>query len=138
MVSTKVDLNHNRIARIQDLDELAPLLFPGNKNHQKVFGAIFVELKWSKGQFLPALEPIAEKHGLSRRVLETVRAKMRRMGLIDHVSRFNQKHGYREGWVFSNKFARSLDKLGELSSALREKRNTVQERKDRDLIKYLA
>jgi hypothetical protein len=73
-VSTKIDMSHSRIARIEDLDELAAILFPGNKNHQKIFLAIFVELKWADDQFLPALEPVADKHGLSRRVLETVRA----------------------------------------------------------------
>jgi len=86
MVSTKIDANHNKIRRAQDLDELAAVLFPGNKNHQKTFLAIFVELKWNESQFLPSLGPIADKHGISRRTLETVRAKMRRIGLIDHVS----------------------------------------------------
>jgi len=35
MVSTKIEFNYNRIARIQGLDELGVILFPGNKNHQK-------------------------------------------------------------------------------------------------------
>lgn len=50
--------------KIQDLDELAAVLFPGNKNHQKTFLAIFVELKWAEGQFLPVLEPIADMASL--------------------------------------------------------------------------
>ena len=137
MVSTKIDVNHNKLARIQDLDELARVLFPGNRTHERIFLAVFVELKWADGQFLPALEPVADKHGLSRRSLETVRAKMRRMGLIDHVSRFNRRHGYREGWVFSNKFANALDQLAGLAVMLRECRNTTQERKERDLLSYL-
>lgn len=135
-VSTKVDLNHNRVARTADLDELAALLFPGNRNHQHIFLALFIELKWAKDQFLASLEPIADKHGVSHRVLETVRAKMRRMGVIDHVSRFNKKHGYREGWVFSNRFAKSLTRLAELSTTLREPKDGNQERKDRTLLDY--
>jgi len=137
MTSTKIDMNHSRIARIQDLDELAAVLFPGNKNHQKTFLVVFVELKWSPDQFLPAIEPIADKHGISRRTLETVRAKMRRLGLIDHVSRFNRRHGYREGWVFSNKFARSLKTMAHLNDSLRECRNPNQERKDLNSLSYL-
>jgi len=137
MVSTKIEISHSRIARTEDIDELATLLFPGNKNHQRVFAAIFVELKWSEGQFLSALEPVADKYGLSPRVLETVRAKMRRMGLIDHVSRFNKRHGYREGWVFSNKFPKALIQLAQLTTRLREKRNPSQKAKDRDAIGYL-
>jgi len=45
---------------------------------------------------VPNLAKIAEQHAVSKRTLERVRAKMRRMGLIDHVSRFNAAYGYRE------------------------------------------
>ena len=137
MVSTKIEVSHNKLARIEDLDELARILFPGNRNHRRIFVAIFVELKWSKDQFLPTLEPIADQYNLSRRVLETVRAKMRRLGLIDHVSRFNQKYGYREGWVFSSKFSNALNRLADLTAKLREQRHASQERKDRDSFGYL-
>jgi hypothetical protein len=40
-------------------------------------------------------------------------AKMRSMGLIDHVSRFNKIYGHREGWVFSSKFQHSSQQLAE-------------------------
>ena len=119
------------------LDGLATILFPGNRRHQRIFVAVFVELKWADGQFLTALEPIADRYGFSHRSLETVRAKMRRLGIIDHVSRFNQRHGYREGWTFSSKFGKTLARLGTLTSQLRECRGETQERKDRDLITYL-
>ena len=108
MVSTKIEFNHNKIARIQDLSDLARMLFPGNRSHQKVFLAIFIELKYAEGQFLPTLAPLCRKYDFSPRMLETVRAKMRRMGLIDHVSRFNRKHGNREGWVFSSRLLNGL------------------------------
>lgn len=137
MVSTKIELSYNKIARSEDLDELAALLFPGNRNHQRIFVAIFVELKWADGQFLAALEPIADKHDLSRRVLETVRAKMRRMGLIDHVSRFNRRYGYREGWVFSGKFAKALGQLAQLTERLRGKCGKRQRDKDWNAMNYL-
>jgi hypothetical protein len=53
--------------------------------------SVFVELKYADDQFLPNLEWVADKHGISRRVLETVRAKLRRLGILDHVSRFNKR-----------------------------------------------
>ena len=137
MTSAKIDVNYSRIARIQDLDELAVVLFPGNKNHQRCFLAVFVELKWAEDQFLPALEPVADKHGISRRTLETVRAKMRRLGLIDHVSRFNKRHGYREGWVFSNRFTQALIALASLTKSLRERKGPSQEQKERELHRYI-
>ena len=137
VVSTKIDANHNKLARIQDLDELARVLFPGNQNHQRIFLAVFVELKWADGHFLVALEPIADMHGFSHRSLETVRAKMRRLGLIEHVSRFNKRHGYREGWVFSSKFGKALRTLADLTETLRERRDGAGDKKDRDSLMYI-
>ena len=135
--ATKIELNCSKIARIQGLDELAKLLFPGNRNHQGVFLAIFIELKYAPGQFIPFLNPICDKYGFSSRMLETVRSKMRRMGIIDHVSRFNKAHGYREGWVFSSRYSRSLARLSELEKSFRERTDSLQEKKDRDLFLYL-
>ena len=137
MPSTKIELNHNQISRVQGLDEFARLLFPNNRNHQMVFLAVFIELKYASDQFLPSLVFLCEKYGVGRRVLETVRSKMRRMGLIDHVSRFNKRYGYREGWVFSTRFRKACTRLSDLPMAFRQRIDPKQERKDRDLFRYL-
>ena len=137
MPSTKVEINYNKIARIQGLDELAILLFPGNKKHQRIFLAIFIELKYSPQQFLPTLTPLCDKYDFSPRMLETVRSKMRRMGVIDHVSRFNKIRGYREGWIFSKRFSHALIRISELIQSFRDRKDALQERKDRDLFRYL-
>jgi len=137
MPSTKIELNYNKIDRIQALDEIAKLLFPCNKNHQKIFLHIFIELKYADDEFLSSLKPLCEKYGFSHRMLEIVRSKMRRMGIIDHVSRFNKAYGYREGWVFSNRFSLTLVRLAELIKRFRERKEALQERKDRDLFRYL-
>jgi len=137
MPSTKIEFNAGRIARIEGLDEFAGMLFPGNKDHQKIFLAVFIELKYSKDQFLPSLSPLCEKYGFTPRILETVRSKMRRMGLIDHVSRFNRSHGCREGWVFSSRLSRSAGRLAELVGSFKERRDPLQEQKDRDLFRYI-
>jgi len=136
MPSTKIDLNHNKIARIQGLDELTVLFFPGNRNHRKIFLAIFIELKYAPHGFLATLTPLCEKYGFSKRSMETVRSKMRRMGIIDHVSRFNKAYGYREGWVFSSRFKRALILLSELIEEFKVRKGELQERKDRDLFLY--
>ena len=137
MVSTKIEFSHNKIARIQGLDELAIVLFPGNKHHQRIFLAIFIELKYAAGEFLPNLTPLCDTYAFTPRMLETVRSKMRRMGIIDHVSRFNKRYGYREGWVFSGRFISALNRLTTLIHGLRSRKDTLQERKDRDLFMYL-
>lgn len=102
-----------------------------------VFLAVFIELKYASDQFLPSLVFLCEKYGVGRRVLETVRSKMRRMGLIDHVSRFNKRYGYREGWVFSTRFRKACTRLSDLPMAFRQRIDPKQERKDRDLFRYL-
>jgi hypothetical protein len=135
--STKIEFNYNKIVRIQGLDELAKIIFPGNKNHQRIFLAIFIELKYSPSQFLPCLLPLCDKYDFTPRMLETVRSKTRRMGIIDHVSRFNKAHGYREGWVFSSRFNRALTHLSKLLTSIRQRKDAVQEQKDRDLFIYL-
>ena len=135
--STKIELNCNKIARIQGLDEFAKILFPGNGNHQKIFLAIFIELKYAPNQFSPNLSPLCEKYDFSPRMLETVRSKMRRMGIIDHVSRFNKNYGYREGWVFSGRFVKMLQRLFNQMADFRTQIDALQERKDRDLFRYL-
>ena len=137
MPGTKVEFSCNRIARIKDLDELASLLFPGSRDQQRVFLAIFIELKYSRDQFMPSLRPLCDKYDFTSRILETVRSKMRRLGLIDHVSKFSKSHGYREGWVFSSRFSRALTQLAELAQSFKERKDSLQERKDRDLFRYL-
>jgi len=135
--NTKIELNCNKIARIQGLDELAKVLFPENKNHQKIFLVVFIELKYASDQFLPNLSPFCDKYEFSPRMLETVRSKMRRMGIIDHVSRFNKRYGYREGWIFSGRFSRTLNRLISLFQDLKERKEGLQEQKDRDVFRYL-
>jgi hypothetical protein len=134
---TKIELSYNNIARMNGLDDLARILFPGNGNHQKVFLAIFIELKYALDEFLPSLLPLCAKYEVTPRMLETVRSKMRRMGIIDHVSRFNKTHGYREGWVFSHRFTKSLAKMSQSIEDFRARKDGQQQRKDRDLFLYL-
>ena len=80
---------------------------------------------------VPNLEAVAREHGISRRTLQRVRAKMRRLGLIDHVSRFNANYGGREGWVLSGRFERSLRMLAERMGELKD---TARGSKEKDML----
>ncbi|WP_419656032.1 hypothetical protein [Desulfosarcina variabilis] len=137
MTSTKIEFNCHKITRIQGLDELAMLLLPSNRNHQRIFLAIFIELKYSPTGFLTSLTDLCCKYEFSPRMLETVRSKMRRMGIIDHVSRFNKRYGYREGWIISSRFQRGLKRLAEIFQDAGSHKENLQEQKDRDLFRYL-
>ena len=128
MPGNKVDFNASRIARLQDISDLAELLFPGNRNQQHCFLVIWFSLKWEPARLVPNLAPATQRHTISRRTLERVRAKLRRLGLIDHVSRFSARHGGREGWVLSTRFERSLRQLAERVTAFREERSVSRDK----------
>ena len=135
MTTTKIDCSFNRIAKLQDLSDLAELLFPNNRNQQHAFMVIWLAIKWSPHRLVPNLQAIAAKHGFSRRTMERVRAKMRRLGLIDHVSRFNKAYGCREGWILSGRFERCLRELAERVAVLKDKARSSRE-KDEMLIGF--
>ena len=137
MPSTKIEISYNKIQRMNGLDDLARILFPNSRNHQKIFLVIFIEIKYAPGGFLPSLLPLCDTYRFTPRMLETVRSKMRRMGIIDHVSRFNKKSGYREGWIFSQRFPQSLMTLIGSIKMAQTQTGTTQELKDRNLFSYL-
>lgn len=135
--STKIEVNYNKIERLKDLDGLARILFPGNPNHQRIFLAIFIELKYAPDEFLPSLLPLCNQYGLSPRMLEIVRSKMRRLGIIDHVCRFNETKGYREGWIFSKRFSKVMLRLSESMEGFKQGKDLIQRQKDEDSFRYL-
>ena len=120
MTSTRIEWSFNKIARMADLSDLAEMLFPGNRNQQHAILVVWVSLKWADHHMVPNLAKVAADHGISRRTLERVRAKMRRIGLIDHVSRFSGAHGYREAWTLSTRFERSLGQIAEKTASFRD------------------
>ena len=79
---------------------------------------------------VPNLAIPAEKHGVSRRTLERVRAKLRRLGVIEHVSRFNSRYGHREGWMLSARFERNLRLLADKVAMMRETGFSTPEKDD--------
>jgi hypothetical protein len=137
MTNTRIEITFNDIARIRDASDLAELLFPRNRNQQHAFLALWLALKWASPGLVPNLNGPAQQHGISRRTLERVRAKLRRLGLIDHVSRFNARYGYREGWMLSTRFEHSLRQLAGQVASLRDTTGHTPE-KDQLLISFAA
>ncbi|MBT3379335.1 MAG: hypothetical protein HN742_37410 [Lentisphaerae bacterium] len=125
--------------RISGLDDLARIFFPDNRNHRRAFIAIWVETKYAERQFLPDMKGIESEYGLSRRTIENVRAKMKKLGLIKRISHFNPEFGYRAGWTFSGRFRQALGALAGTLKAGETVKNVrgLQERKDRDAILYV-
>lgn len=113
MITTKIDFSHRRIAKLAHIGELAEMFFPGNRNQQYAFLVIWVRLKWRTEGIVPNLGQFVTAQGVSRRTLERVRAKMRRMGLLEHISRFDPRFGNREGWILSDNFEKGLNTLAQ-------------------------
>jgi len=115
VISTKIEVNKDRIYRANDVHDLAGLIFP-NKNAvdlRTAFILIFLSIKYSRERRVSTseLENIRKKKALevSPKGLWKARATMARIGLI----------AKREGfWQFSTKFGKSLGNLGEKAAQL--------------------
>ena len=135
---TKIEINPAIVRRTSGLDDLARIFFPDNRSHRRVFVSIWVELKYARDQFLPSLAHIPGKYGVSERVLETVRARMKKIGLLKRVSRFNPSHGYAAGWTYSDRFTGALARLSEATRFARKPQESeTGKQKDRDAILYI-
>ena len=107
---TKIDFHHRRISRISDFTELMEMLFPGNRNQRRAAACIFLELKWAS-RMVPNLAYIEERYDLSRRTVQRTRAKLSRLGLVEHVSHLNTRYSGQHGWRLSARFEGALNQL---------------------------
>lgn len=120
MATTHIEWSFKKIMRLADASDLAEMLFPGNRNQQHAFLVVWTTLKRSEHHIVPNFGEAASGQGVSRRTLERVRAKLQRLGLIEHVSRFSERAGYRDAWTLSSRFQRSLQQLAERIADLRD------------------
>ena len=127
---TKIDFHHRRIGQISDYTELVEMLFPGNRNQQHAAACIFFELKWANG-IVPNLGYIENKYNVTRRIFQRARAKLTRLGLIEHVSYLNSRYGGQNGWKLSSRFETALRQLAEKCAGFR---NTGTGSKEKDLV----
>ena len=124
---TKIDFHHRRIPQSSDFTELIEILFPGNRNQQHAAACIFFELKWAYS-IVPNLRYIETKYNVSRRILQRARAKLTRLGLIEHISYLNSRYGGQHGWKLSSRFETALRQLAEKCSLLRDKTTSSKEK----------
>jgi hypothetical protein len=133
--STKIEFQHRRISQLSDFTELIGMLFPGSRNQQYAAACIFFELKWADG-IVPNLAYLETKYGMSRRVLQRARAKLARLGLIEHVSYLNSRYGGQHGWKLSSRFETGLKQLASKCVGFRAMMLGSEE-KDRLLLRFM-
>jgi hypothetical protein len=124
---TKINFHHRRISQISDFTELIEILFPGNRNQQHAAACLFFELKWAKSM-VPNLAYLERKYSISRRILQRTRAKLSRLGLIEHVSYLNNRYGGEHGWKLSSRFGQSLNQLAQKWIGFRDTKASVMEK----------
>jgi hypothetical protein len=122
---TKISFNHRK--EISDYSDLVELLFPGNHNQQHAATCIFFELKWT-GRLVSNFSRLEKQHLISRRILQRSRAKLSRLGIIEHISGFNTRYKGQSGWKLSSRFEGALKRLAERYARLRNVRATSKEK----------
>lgn len=133
---SKIDFRHRRISQISGYTELIGMLFPGNRNQQYAAACVFFELKWADS-IVPNLVYLGTKYEISRRILQRARAKLARLGLIEHVSCLNSRYGGQHGWKLSSRFETALKHLAETSRTFRDKMTSSQE-KEHVLLEFIS
>ena len=135
--STKIEFRHGRIGRIEDITDLVETFFPGNRNQQHAAARILLQLKHAH-RIVPNLAHLEQKYGISRRTLQRARAKLARLGLIEHVSWMNSRHGGQEGWRPSGRMSTALRQLADRIDGWRKDERRERHEKDEMLVGVLG
>jgi len=112
------------------------MLFPGNRNQQHAAARILMALKASD-KLLRSLSFLEDKYNISRRTLQRTRAKLSRLGLIEHISWMNTRYGGAEGWKLSGRMCASLHLLAEKIDNWRNDKRPDRIEKDDMLVSLL-
>ena len=131
--STKIEFRYRRINQLDDITDLAEILFPGNRNQQHAAARILMALKASD-ELVPSLSFLEQEHGVSRRTLQRARAKLSRLGLIEYISWMNSRYGGRQGWKLSSRMSTALRQLAEKMDAWRKDDRPERKEKDEMLV----
>ena len=129
---TKISFNHRK--EISDYSDLVEMLFPGNRNQQHAAACILFDLKWTD-LLIPNMAKLEEQYNISRRILQRTRAKLSRLGLIEHVSYLNSRYDGQHGWKFSTRFERALNQLAQKCAGFRDTKTSSKE-KDSMLVDF--
>jgi len=129
---TKISFNHRK--DISDYSDLVEILFPGNHNQQHAAVCIFFELKWSDC-LIPNMTDLETRHDISRRILQRTRAKLSKLGLIEHISYLNSRYDGQHGWKLSTRFERALNQLAQKCAGFRDIKTSAKE-KDAMLVDF--
>ncbi len=133
---TKISFQHRGIREVNDITDMVAMLFPGNRNQQHAAARILMALRASS-EPLPSLARLETLHRISRRTLQRARAKLARLGLIEHVSGLNTRYGGAHGWKLSGRMATAMRSLADRLDAWRYELRREQLAKEEVLVRLL-
>ena len=133
---TKINFNHRHMRQMEDITDLLEILFPGNRNQQHAAGRILLALKQA-GDIVDSLSILEQRYNISRRTLQRARAKLSRLGLIEHVTWMNSRYGGRQGWKLSSRMSTALRSLADKIDQWRTRTGLDKCQKEQALIDLL-
>ena len=135
--STKIEFRYRRVSQLDDITDLVAMLFPGNRNQQHAAARILMALKASD-ELVESLSFLEDKHAISRRTLQRARAKLSRLGLIEHVTWMNRNYHGRQGWKLSSRMGTALRQFADHINTWRKDDRPERKAKDEMLVGVLA
>ncbi len=133
---TKIDFRYRKISQIGDITDLVDTLFPGNRNQQHAAARILMALKASD-KLLRSLSFLENKYNISRRTLQRTRAKLSRLGLIEHITWMNSRYNGQQGWKLSSRMSTALRQLADKIDQWRKDDQSKRILKDEQLVELL-
>ena len=134
--STKIEFRQRKMSRLADITDLVEMMFPGNKNQQHAAARVLLHLKAAK-DLVPNLKQLEQQHRISRRTLQRTRAKLARLGLIEHISWMNTRYGGQQGWKLSGRMSTALRQLADKIDDWRNDQHETQREKEAVLVDCL-
>jgi hypothetical protein len=134
--STKIDFRYRQVSEIDDITDLVAMLFPGNKNQQHAAARILMALR-AATQPVPSLANLERRFSISRRTLQRSRAKLARLGLIEHVTWMNSRNAGQQGWKLSSRMGTALRRLADKVDGWRSDVRPGRREKDGQLVALL-
>ena len=132
----KIDFRHRRVSQISDITDLVDMFFPGNRNQQHAAARILLALKAASVP-VPSLSFLEDKYNISRRTLQRTRAKLSRLGLIEHVTWMNTRYNGQQGWKLSSRMSTALRQLADKIDQWRKDDRPERILKDEQLVELL-